>query len=128
MSREDFRGLDYPERWRKVVEEDTTLAVFVLDPEASTPRTIAPHSGIVGVPVGDRFLLHYEGKVHQGGVTNRDEWLDAVKRAAGRAVVEYPTVARMLVSPDDLIQVGTWHAPTDTVEVTDEFNLHVWLR
>lgn len=128
MTREDFHGLSYPERWQKVAEEGGTLAVFVLDPEATTPRTIARHSGIVGQQVGDRFLLHYEGMVHRGGINDRKEWQEAVKQAAGRAVVEYPTVARMLVTPDDLIQVGTYHVATNTVEVTDEFNLSVWLR
>lgn len=128
--RQDFVGLSYPDRWIKQVAEEATLAIFVLKEGATS--TIAPHSGIVGrTVVAGTALCHYEGWVHGAAqYADRDargRWEAGVRHAAGRALTDYPTVARQTIRLDGLVRVGTYHAANDRIEITNETEVQRWL-
>ena len=127
--RDDFLGLSYPERFQLSARDGATLTVYVPAPGSVT--LIAARSGIVGEPHEHGVLCHYEGWVNgpmqYAHLDARGLWEAGVKHAAGRAFVDYPTVARRLVDLDDLVEVGTIGAADNVVSVTNEPAVQAWL-
>lgn len=115
----------YPDRWKRAVDKNVVLDVYV---PADVFTTIAPKSGIVGSPVhgSDHICIDYEGNLH--GAANMQTWDDRVHHAAGRHVSVYPTVARMHVPAHWLIAVGSYSVRTQRVTVTDAVALQAWLN
>lgn len=83
-----------------------SIAVYV--PKPGLHGLIAPKSGVVGSTQGvtDRVMIDYEGNLF--GAVNLERYANRVARAYDRHVTRYPTVARAFVSPDELIQIGTY--------------------
>lgn len=120
----------YPERWREAVGRDATLTIYVINDGAFS--AIKRGSGIVGEDAeADWVLVHYEGWVHGAyqyeQLDTRGKWEAAIRHAAGRALTQYPTVARQLVPARDLTAVGSFHAATDQIEITNETEVARWL-
>jgi hypothetical protein len=92
---------------------------------------VAPRSGIVGLPMGERALVYYEGWVNgPAQYADRDVrglWEAGIEHAAGRMVCQYPTVALMSPKVDELEAIGTYNPTTRVVTVTDEKALEGWL-
>ncbi len=127
--RADFVGLSYPERHQLLAREGATLVVYV---PSENPFGIAPRSGIVGDQVDEGMVVvDYEGWVHGAyqyeHLDVRGKWEAAVKHAAGRAFVRYPTVARMSLPVAGLQPVGLIAAAGDTLTITDEAAVQRWL-
>lgn len=104
----------------------TRVPVFV--PTGALAAVIARGSGIVGTVKhnsGGRVLIDYEGNLYD--VLNLERYANRVRRAYERHVEKYPTVARSLVKPDELLHVGWFDADTGTVTVTDVDPLSDWL-
>jgi hypothetical protein len=99
-----------------------TLIVYVPRPGTGMDR-IAPKSGIVGSPfhrtpqgraspTQEEWLLgsegkiriHYEGNIY--GAVNIRTFADRVRQAAGRHIMNYPTIAFAVVPESGLIPVG----------------------
>lgn len=84
-------------------------------------------SALVGHEViGDGVLIYYEGNIHNA--SNLTEFSQRLACAAGRLVENYPTVAKMMVRPEQVRAVGTY--TTDgwrVIEVTDRPTLAEWL-
>jgi len=80
-------------------------------------RSIKPGSGIVGQSVleGQMIELYFEGNLY--GAVNLDRFAQRVRQAAGRMEQSYPTIARMHVKPEDVIQVGWFDADQGVVVV-----------
>lgn len=138
--RSEFRGLDYPDRHKLAVQLGLQLTVYVLlgDQEKmdADNRWLAPQSGIVGETVAflspDLVWCHYEGWVNgamqYADLDDRGRWEAAVYHAAGRAFVEYPTVARRAIPRMFLRPVGFIRAGDRTPTVTDEAAVERWLN
>lgn len=130
MTRPDFTGRSYADRWKIAVGEKATLTIFVL--QEDTHSGILPGSAIVGSKLTDfAFLCHYEGWAH-GAMQYRDldawgKWQAGIKHAAGRALTEYPTSARQVLTKKDLVEVGVYHAADDRIEITNEAEVRRWL-
>ena len=125
-----------------------TFTVFVPAPDASGLTGIRRGSGIVGqlpnpwAPVqlqealegGPRVTtrvprpyvrIDYEGDLYNA--SNVVTFADRVRRAYGRQVENYPTVARMVVLQDDLWPVGWFDPAAGLVHCTDPDRLAEWL-
>jgi hypothetical protein len=92
--------------------------------------TIKHGSGIVGLPTrsGDVEIC-YEGFIFEPGlITDAARWRYAVLHAAGRQIVAYPTVARMWVPADNLIEVGTYNPTHDSFSITNRGPLVAWIN
>src|SRR5262245_35255897 len=65
-------------------------------------------SGIVGQYDGgaERVLLHFEGNLYDA--FNIVTYADRVIHAAGRLLMDYPTVAKAKVPPAMIVRVGTF--------------------
>lgn len=129
-SRPDFEGKTYPQRWQMAVADQESMTIFV--PAVEGLFTVAPRSAIVGKHLtGLRYLCHYEGWVHgamqYADLDARGQWEAGVRHAAGRALTDYPTRARMVVPGAWLQAVGTYHAAADSIDITDEEALNTWL-
>lgn len=86
---------------------------------------IAARSAIVAVAEGAWLRLDYEGAVH--GQSNLGAFAERLVVAAGRSVVDYPTVARRLARPDEVRAVGTYDPWRHVVvAVTDAAALEAW--
>lgn len=98
----------------------------------SRPFLFAPRSGIVGVPLGSRVNVYYEGWVHgPAQYADRDSrglWEAGIEHAASRMITGYPTVAQACLPTDALAQVGTYDPRTKQVTVDDEPALNAWLN
>jgi hypothetical protein len=55
-------------------------------------------------------------------------YIDCLRRAAGRHVENYPTIARMLVERAELVAVGRFDYEANVLTVTDRQALVEWLR
>ena len=86
------------------------LSIYVPKPGTFAAKTILPKSGIVGTIQEDgRIRIDYEGNKY--GSANVKNFADRVLHAAGRHTYGdkgYPTVARMWVDQQDVIEVGCW--------------------
>jgi hypothetical protein len=101
-----------------------SVAVFV--PVAGKLEVIDRGSGIVGDRwVGDEVLIDYEGNRY--GYANVKTFADRCARAYDRQSVSYPTVARMVVHRDALIQVGTFDQDQRVVYSENDAALREWL-
>jgi hypothetical protein len=85
-------------------------------------QRIAPGSVLVLIVPPDRTpVLYYEGGMYEREATrppSTDERDDYARRAAGRAVAQYPTVARLFLpnaTPADFLQEGWIDTRTWTV-------------
>jgi len=93
------------------------LPVYVPAPDAPIRSTILAGSGIVGTLEHDRLLCDYEGNRYRSPQLAR--YADRVFHAAGRHLERYPTVARVWVSPEQMIEVGWFDRRTGRVELHD---------
>lgn len=105
------------------------ITVYV--PDADKLTVIDRGSGIVGTveawPVhqGDHVLIDYEGNRY--GAVNLRTFADRVARAWDRQSVRYPTVARMVVHKQALVEVGEYDQAEGVVRVTNAAALADWL-
>lgn len=88
-------------------------------------NTLAPASGIVGEPTGDRITVYYEGNVH--GAVNLKTFADKVECAMGRLATRYPTSSVRSVKEEELLRVGTFDPIMGRIAVTDPKALASWL-
>jgi hypothetical protein len=120
MARMRTSDTEMPERYE----------VFVPAPGSMQERMIDAASGIVGTldEASGRILIDFEGN-RFGGV-NLANFADRVHHAAGRHGVRYPTVARALVAPEELIHIGEYDWERGNVSLTGaeaEQSLARWL-
>ena len=101
------------------------INVYVPAPGSHVRRTIAEGSGIVGTMEDDRLLIDYEGNLY--GAVNIKTFADRVDVAWGRHRVRYPTVARMLVKPEEMRHVGEYDQELGVVLVHDLPALANWI-
>lgn len=87
------------------------------DPLPHSVADIRPGSAIVGSNAGDRLLIDFEGNLY--GASNIVTFADRVLHAAERQAVKYPTVARRLVDPGDLVEVASFDKESGVVVVED---------
>ena len=89
---------------------------------------ILPGSGIVGSSQCRGIRIDYEG--NRNHACNIKTWEDKVFHAAGRHVTNYPTIARALVTEENVIEVGVfrcednWKNPS--YEITNPEVLNQW--
>lgn len=92
---------------------------------------IFPASAIVGLPMGDRVQVYYEGWTHGAmqyeGKSPLDKWAGGLLHASDRMVTDYPTTAQAFLRRGDLHQVGSYVVQTRAYDITDERALHQWL-
>jgi hypothetical protein len=84
--------------------------IYIPTEAAGTRLQIAPGSGIVGLSRDNGgVLLYFEGNLHNA--ENLRTYEERLACAAGRLFTRYPTVAKILLSREDvereLIAVGT---------------------
>jgi hypothetical protein len=114
--------------------QKATLPVYV--PADGTLSTILPKSGIVGSPAHEwfdsserndlhRVVVDYEG--NRFNAANIVTFADRVRHAAGRHTEHYPTVARAVVTEDEVVRVATFDAEADLVVVENLAALTAWL-
>lgn len=91
-------------------------------------NTIKRGSGIVGSAWqhdARQLVIDFEGNLYRA--SNVRTFADRVRQAWGRHSQEYPTVARMVVPAETLVQVA-WYEPDDEeVDVLDRQTLAAWL-
>jgi hypothetical protein len=93
--------------------------VYVPREGSTYERTIDRGSGIVGsLEESGRILIDYEG--NRFGSPGLAGFADRVHNAAGRHGVHYPTVARALVDPSEVIEVGEYDYERGVVELYGE--------
>lgn len=87
---------------------DTQEPLTVYVPADGSLPTILAGSGIVGSPLdgNGRIRLDYEGNKYRAA--NIVTFADRVYHAAGRHLVNYPTVARMVITPERVLPVATF--------------------
>lgn len=106
------------------------LKIYVPKPGTWPLTSIARGSGIVGIPNEDTgcVSLSYEGAVHG----QRMSWEAKVFHAVSRLVLKYPSVAKMTVNHNDLIEVGVFRCQDDwsdkVYEITDQEALDTWIK
>jgi hypothetical protein len=110
-------------------ENAPLLTVYVPASGGKLEEIVVKGSGIVGSPALDppRLLLDidFEGNIYDA--VNLERWIDRVARAAERHVAGYPTMARSIVSPDEVIPIGVWHVQAGEIHLSDEGALRQWL-
>ncbi len=82
------------------------LTIYV--PRTPIPHSLAnikPGSALVGDPSAARTVVYHEGNVY--GADNLRTFAQRLNCAAGRLETRYPTIARISVNNDDLVDVGT---------------------
>lgn len=83
------------------------VPVFIPAQGSELYRIIEKGSGVVGQPYNDtETLCYYEGNLY--GASNMVTWADRVHHAADRMAVAYPTVAKTIARPGELIRVGSF--------------------
>jgi hypothetical protein len=88
--------------------------VYVPRPGSRYEQLIDGGSGIVGtLEENGRIVLDYEGNRYSS--PSLAGYADRVHHAAGRHGVRYPTIARALVDPDEVIEVGDYDYETGVV-------------
>jgi hypothetical protein len=92
-------------------------------PNLSAPEHVAlawiePKSAIVGSPepAGDELLIYFEGNRYRA--LNMVTFADRAREAADRLAVNYPTIAKTMVTRRALTQIG-WFTPGHGVDVPD---------
>lgn len=105
-------------RGKAVDDKPVQLPVFVPAPDAPVRASILPGSGIVGTFEHGRLLCDYEGNRY--GSPELSRYADRVFHAFGRHVEHYPTVARVWVAPEQMIEVGWFDRRTGRVELHDD--------
>ncbi len=96
------------------------LKVYILTQEKALLLGIAHASGIVGAPEQPKpgyIQIYYEGNIH--GAENMKRFEEKLCHAAGRAIQSYPTIAKALVSIDDLTEIGVFDTDTNKFEWFD---------
>jgi hypothetical protein len=104
------------------------IRVYVPRVGAMSCSSILPKSGIVGTVDGpERVRIDFEGARY--GQMGMETWADKLLFAAGRHVTNYPTVARLHVPREDLVDVGWWDTEANTVDLDGDKIDHVreWL-
>jgi hypothetical protein len=91
--------------------------IVVYVPAGATSFGIAPRSGIVGRPDGERLLVDYEGNVY--GAQNLRRYADRLLQAHGRQQARYPTVARIWVERAAMRRVGSLDVAEGRVVLDD---------
>lgn len=114
------------------IQEILTSVIYtVYVPASAVPALshIADGSGIVGELQEDgSVLLDFEGNTVGSPSLNR--YANRVLQAAARQERRYPTRARMLAVPDDLVAIGEFDAREQVVRLTGEDSaarLATWL-
>lgn len=76
-------------------------------------------------PDGHLYLVHYESNRH--GASNLNRFVEKCLHAAGRAEVNYPTIAKSALLEADFHVVGKFDLPTQTItEIIDPVALERW--
>jgi len=115
--------------YEKAVEaalDEQKIAVYV--PATMRLAHVKAGSAIVGTPFRGGVLVDYEGNLH--GAANLKTYADRALHAWGRHVKRYPTVARALVEPYEVVQVGSFDPEAGVVAVfrgTQHGALKRWL-
>lgn len=112
------------------------LGIYVPDPTNwRAAATVEPRSGIVGLPTGvggEYISVYYEGWVNGPmQYAERDArglWEAGIQHAAGRMVVDYPTIARAHLPSNSLTRIGIYRPKSGEIELTDEARLNEWLE
>lgn len=90
---------------------------------------IAPTSAIIAAidQAGPgRVLIHFEGNLYD--FENLKAYAERVRQAAGRQVDRYPTIAKMQVTSEELIEVGRYDYVADrVVSITSPDLLKHWI-
>ena len=117
---------------RQVDRESFLFDVFVPAVKASPEvARLARGSAIVSLQderghAEGRRLCYFEGNVF--GAVNMNTFPDKLTCAAGRAVEQYPTMAKGFFDPDDLVLVGTYDYAFHQFSVTGNRDaLNAWL-
>lgn len=109
------------------------LTVYVPAPDSELRDHIKAGSGIVGSPYGDtgRLRIDFEGNLYQ--LPELKDYADRVKRAAERHLwrgengERYPTSACAYVSPEEVVEIGSWDPEGGKLEITDQGMVRSWL-
>jgi hypothetical protein len=106
------------------------LVVYVPDRGDVATEGILAGSGIIGSPLprAESVVVYYEGARY--GQPEMRRLADRVFYAHGRLLNQYPTVARMAVRRDSLVEVGTFDPTSGTITVVDapsEAAIAAWL-
>lgn len=112
-----------------------TLTVYVPEHNSVERRLLANGCAIVGGYLGDvkataRIVVDLEDNRY-GDRDRRpryswEAYLDCVKRAAGRHVERYPTVARAALPATELIDIGTYNPETGELDIYNPAELEAW--
>lgn len=99
----------------------TSLSVFIPHPESSLCTQIARGSAIVGLSQDHEAIrIFYEGNTI--GAENLGRYRDRAVHAANRLLANYPagypTIAKAVVDPRELIKIGTIRTATWMLEIT----------
>lgn len=90
---------------------------------------IEPASAIVAAIdqcASDRVLIHFEGNLY--GADNLKTYEGRIRQAAGRQVERYPTMAKMVVAREQLVEVGRYDYANDRVlNLLNEHLLQGWI-
>lgn len=84
-------------------------------------NAIAPGSGIVGYvdpDFPDTITVYFEGNLY--GASNLNTWEARLHQAAGRMQARYPTTAKALLPPTDLVHVGEYDTETGRCMIAPE--------
>ncbi len=73
-----------------------------------------------------RVEIDYEGNLYD--MPPLREYAERVRHAAGRHVIRYPTTARAVVHPGDLVRVGRYVPRDHALTVEDRAALERWLE
>ena len=97
---------------------DTHSEPLVVIPAAGKLRHIDPGSGIVATPTDhDQWRIDYEGNRYNSA--NLVTFADRVHIAWSRQKHNYPTIARAITQPDDIVVVATFNPTTGIVTPTN---------
>lgn len=85
------------------------LKLFIPSPDSTYYKVLAQGSALVGDPTDSRFgeckvLVYYEGNIY--GACNLNSFAEKATCAAGRLIERYPTIAKVVLPREELIEVG----------------------
>jgi len=116
-----------PDQYARALKRMPRVRLYI--PKLATPAAviIKAKSAIVGVPSGDteRVEIYYEGNVN--GACNLTRFAERCQCAFGRLATNYPTVAHMMASRNDLEPVGFFYPQEKIVAITDVEKFKHWL-
>lgn len=100
------------------------LSLYIPSPSCSYP--IHPGSAIVGsTPQDDvQVLVYFEGNLY--GAENMRAYEQRVEHAAGRLTQRYPTIAKAMLRPTDLVRVGSYETDAHLLEIEQPDALETW--